>query len=60
MKAAADKTEPVRIDKKVLKRARRYVDGTPMTLSGWISSEIKNALDKVAPISKKSEKSSLK
>ncbi len=40
----------VRIDKAVLNRARKYVDGTPMTLSGWISSELRSVLNVVAPI----------
>lgn len=49
-------SESVRIDKDVMRRARKYVDGTPMTLSGFISTELRAILDKLSPIKSKKQK----
>ncbi len=53
-KTKAQKTESVRIDADVLKKARRYVKDTPMTLGGWISSELRAILNGTAKRSKSS------
>lgn len=42
-------TEPVRIDKKVVSRIRKYVKDTPMTISGFISAELSAVMDRLSP-----------
>jgi hypothetical protein len=50
MKQQETKTEAVRIDSDVVKRARKYVESTRQTLSGFISVELRAVLDKVQPV----------
>jgi len=41
------KTQPVRLEKDVVGRVRKYVEKTRQTISGFISSEIEKVLDKI-------------
>lgn len=48
-KVTMKETESVRLDKKVVNRARRYVKDTQQTLGGFISVEINSILEKIQP-----------
>ena len=50
MKQKEKLTEAVRLEKSVVDRARKYVEGTRQTLGGFISAELKAVLDQVAPL----------